>query len=304
MGDTYATTHTCLNCGTVFAGSYCPSCGQKHGPPMPTTKEIVGDLMRSAFSPSGKMFESLKTLMLKPGELSRAYLAGQRRRYVHPVRMYLLCVFVFVIAVGLNNTWRDWTGQKSFEEVASRIFEFNREKSTDTTKATAESSAARKTGENVGRAMKETFPPWMNEIITARAKRLGDMTPEQAQAKAMRASANSYSLVFALLVPFMAAINWVLYRGCRVNYAGHFVFILHGTAASALIFLLPYVINQPALYFPTMFLTALWYVLAGRRAFGVTFFGALWRYLVLMIPGGLVSAAVSFAIVIYFIVFG
>jgi hypothetical protein len=297
---------TCLNCATVFSGNFCPSCGQKYGPAMPTTTEIVGDLMRSALSPSGKMFESLKTLMLKPGELTRVYLAGQRMRYVHPVRMYLLAVFVFAAVVGINNTWRDWTGQKSFEVVATRSLDFSRGNSAEETPETAKPATdgtAKKTGEKVGRAMKESFPPWLLDIVKARAARMGEATPEQLQAKVMRASTNSYSLIFALLVPFMAAINWLLYLGRGVNYAGHFVFMLHGTAASALIFLLPYAINQPLLYFPTLLISSIWYLLAGRRAFGVTIFGSLWRYILSMIPGVLLSGAISIAIMLYVTLF-
>jgi hypothetical protein len=80
--------------------------------------------------------------------------------------------------------------------------------------------------------------------------------------------------------------------------------MLHGTAASALIFLLPYAINQPLLYFPTLLISSIWYVLAGRRAFGVTIFGSLWRYILSMIPGVLLSGAISIAIMLYVTLFG
>ena len=115
MSDAPAVQLTCLNCNTQFIGQYCSSCGQKHGPAMPTTMEIAGDLLRSALSPSGKVFETLWTLLRRPGELTRAFISGQRMRYVHPVRVYLLCVFVLVAAITVNNTIRGWTGRPPFE---------------------------------------------------------------------------------------------------------------------------------------------------------------------------------------------
>jgi Protein of unknown function (DUF3667) len=301
MSDAAVATHTCLNCAHVFVGEYCPACGQKHGPPIPSSKEILGDFLRSAFSPSGRLFESLRVLLLKPGELSRVYFAGQRKRYVHPVRLYLLCVFLFAAVGGLNNTWREWTGQKSFEVVAGEVFS-RPDAKIDPVK-TVEQTSARKAGESVGRAMKETLPTWLTDAIKARSERMKNVTPEQIEAKAIRASSSNYSLVFALLVPFMAAINRLLYWGRGVNYAGHVVFMLHGTAASCLILMTVYMANLPLAYFPVMLVSIVWYVLAGRRAFAVSWLAALWRYIVLMIPGMVFSGLVGILIATFVVIF-
>jgi Protein of unknown function (DUF3667) len=301
MSDVTAAPHTCLNCAHVFVGDYCPACGQKHGPPVPSTREIFGDFMRSAFSPGGKLFESLRTLLFKPGELSRVYFAGQRKRYVHPVRVYLLCVFLFAAAGGLNNTWREWNEQKSFEIAAGEIF--SRPGAAPTTTDIQEQKTSRKAGEAVGRAMKESLPAWLTDTIKARAARMKDTTSEQIQAKAVRASSSNYSLVFALLVPFMAAFNRLLYWGRGINYAGHVVFMLHGTAASCLIFMTVYIANLPLAYFPVMLLSVLWYVLAARRAFAVSWFAALWRYLVLMVPSMAMSVVVGLLIAAFVVIF-
>jgi hypothetical protein len=304
---TTSATLTCLNCGTAFQGNYCHSCGQKAGPPIPSTKEIAGDFFRSAFTPSGKVWESVWHLMSKPGEPTKAYFAGQRRRYVHPVRLYLLSVFIFAVAVGLNNTWREWTGQKSFEEATSSMFsrpDAKDEPAAAAGEKTATESKRAAVGKAVGQTMKETLPLWLTDIVKARAARMKDMTPEQAQAKAIRSLSRSYSLVFALLVPFLAAINWLLYLNRKVGYAGHFVFMLHGTAASCLMFLPAYALNLPVLYFAIVIVSSVWYVLAGRRAFDVSFFGALWRYVLLMIPGAFLTTVATFAFVTFAVLFG
>jgi Protein of unknown function (DUF3667) len=275
--------NTCLNCAHIFTGAFCSACGQKHGPPMPTATELASDFLRSAMSPAGKIFESLRTLLLIPGELSRVYFAGQRLRYVHPVRLYLLGVFLFVTATSLNNTWREWNAQPRFEAAVGEVFAQHDKASSDSAKSEA-NDTSKKSGEELGRTMKQVLPGWMLDWIKHRAERSKDLSAEQLREKALRAASSQYSLLFALMVPFMAAINWMLYRRRGVNYAGHIVFMLHVNAAMCLMMVPMYLINLPIIYIPIFILTMVWNVLAARRAFGVSLWGALWRYLSLMIP--------------------
>jgi hypothetical protein len=294
--------NTCLNCAHVFTGAYCPACGQKHGPPMPTARELASDFLRSAMSPAGKIFESLRTLLMKPGELSRVYFAGQRLRFVHPIRLYLLGVFLFAAAAGLNGTWRDWNEQPRFEVTVGDVFGQKKTSPNDSTDAQT-SSASKKAGEDIGRGMKEVLPEWMRDWIKRRAERSKDLTAEQLRDKAVRATSGHTSLIFALLVPFMAAVNRLLYFRSGVSYAGHVVFLLHSTAASCLILLPPFLLNLPLAYFPMMLVCVTWAVLAARRAFGVSLWSALWRYVVSMVPGMILSVIAGMVIATFVIVF-
>jgi Protein of unknown function (DUF3667) len=298
QNESATTTVSCLNCGHVFAGAYCPACGQKHGAAMPTTKEIVGDLMRSAMSPGGKLFESLRVLLLKPGELTRVYIAGQRLRFVHPVRLYLLGIFVFAAAVNLNSKWREWNQEPPYEMAVSAVFE------SKSAPRDATSPKAQIAGEAVGRSMKDSLPAWMNDLIKKRAASVGNESPEQVRAKAMRAMSANYSLLFALMIPFTSLINWLLYWRRGYSYAAHFVYMLHGTAASSLILVIAYAANSPILYYPTMLVSTAWFVLAARRAFAVSLWGALWRYILMFIPAGIFSALIGIALAVVTIFFG
>ncbi|MGL4230529.1 MAG: DUF3667 domain-containing protein [Casimicrobium sp.] len=296
---------TCLNCGTQFEGNFCPQCGQKHGPAMPTTREIVGDLLRSAFTPSGRMVETLRTLVFKPGEVTRAYLAGQRERYVHPVRVYLLGIFVFVIAVGINNTIREWNGKRAFEidsALAYQSAETIAAKTEERKKAT--DSAAHNAGKAIGKTMKDSLPPWLQEQIKARAKRSDNLSVEEIEARAVKAMTKNYSLFAALLLPLMALFNWILYAGRGISYAGHFVFVLHATAAGSLLLALPYVVNLPIAYYPLAILSMIWAILAARGAFGVSFWGALWRYVIYIVPTMLLSGLIGATMALLVVLFG
>ena len=152
--------------------------------------------------------------------------------------------------------------------------------------------------------MKDKLPAWMNDWIKKRSTSVGEESPEKIRAKAMRAMNANYSLLFALMIPFTTLINWLLYWGRGYSYAAHFVYMLHSTAASSLILVVAYVANSPMLYYPAMLVSTAWFVLAARRAFAVSLWGALWRYVLMFIPAGIFSAISGIALAVATVVFG
>jgi len=87
----------CLNCGAALAGPFCSHCGQRAVPPHPTTKELVGDAYNELVGWDGKFARTIRLLLTRPGELTRAVIGGQRARYVGSVRLYLMCSVVFFL---------------------------------------------------------------------------------------------------------------------------------------------------------------------------------------------------------------
>ncbi len=99
---------TCKNCGNVFTGNYCNSCGEKvfteHD------KSII-HLLEEGFHfithLEGKFFTTIKTMLTRPGRLSLDYCSGIQKKYVKPLSFFLLLVvlyLLFPIAQGLNMT--------------------------------------------------------------------------------------------------------------------------------------------------------------------------------------------------------
>ena len=43
----------------------------------------------------GKLWQTLRVLVTKPGELTKQFLEGRRKRYISPVRLYLTCSLLF-----------------------------------------------------------------------------------------------------------------------------------------------------------------------------------------------------------------
>jgi hypothetical protein len=63
----------------------------------------VGHLVRHFFEDithfDGKFFTTLKDLIVKPGFLTREYVAGRRVAYLNPIRMYIFISAIFFIAL-------------------------------------------------------------------------------------------------------------------------------------------------------------------------------------------------------------
>lgn len=96
-----STPRTCPNCGATFTGRYCSNCGQEdHSLAVPLHRMIL-DFLSDQFQFDSRIGRTLGLLLFRPGRLTRNYLAGQRQRYIPPVRMYLFLSIIFFLVVGL-----------------------------------------------------------------------------------------------------------------------------------------------------------------------------------------------------------
>jgi hypothetical protein len=83
----------CLNCGTGLIGAHCHQCGQA-GHVHRTLTAFWHDLAHSVLHFDGKLWRTLPLLALRPGELTRRYVAGQRASFVSPMALFLFSVFL------------------------------------------------------------------------------------------------------------------------------------------------------------------------------------------------------------------
>ena len=87
----------CLNCGAALHGSFCSACGQRSVPPDPSVAEVAGDAWQELSGYDGRVAVTFRGL-LRPGYLTREYVAGRRARYVSPVRLYLIVSVIYFVA--------------------------------------------------------------------------------------------------------------------------------------------------------------------------------------------------------------
>jgi hypothetical protein len=94
----------CLNCQAPLHGQFCSECGQRAVPPHPTLRELAGDTFAELVGWDGKFAETIRTLIRKPGELTRQWIEGRRVAFISPWRLYLTSSLVyFVVSAAAPN---------------------------------------------------------------------------------------------------------------------------------------------------------------------------------------------------------
>lgn len=91
----------CGNCRTPLLGAHCHACGQPVKGLVRPLSGWIADFFDTAFNYDGRLWRTLAPLLVRPGFLTREYIAGRRIRYVTPVRLFLILIFVLFVFVQL-----------------------------------------------------------------------------------------------------------------------------------------------------------------------------------------------------------
>lgn len=88
----------CENCAIALQGPYCHACGQHGHNPLKSFKHAIEDVFESFWHVDGRIFRTLRDLLL-PWRVINNYLAGQRVRYIPPLRIFvILSLLTFFVA--------------------------------------------------------------------------------------------------------------------------------------------------------------------------------------------------------------
>jgi hypothetical protein len=223
----------CPNCGAALEGPFCPQCGQKASPLNPSLREFLHDLSHELVHVDGKIVQSARLLLTRPGFLSREHFEGRRVRYVSPIRLYLIFSLLYFAAA-------------AFSPVSAVRVTYKPDPDDD-----PQYAETRRLEVQVA----------ANEVLTHWAPR-----------------------AMFLLVPAFAGLVALVARRSGRNYPQHLYFALHlhaawffagAVTAAARIAKMPFLGNTvsglASLY------AAVYFVLAFRRAYGVSLGGAIWR---------------------------
>ncbi|WP_035375337.1 DUF3667 domain-containing protein [Pseudoduganella violaceinigra] len=103
----HADAGPCANCGTPVTANYCGNCGQK-GHLHKSVLHLGEELLHGLLHFDTKGWRTLPLLVMRPGELTRRYIDGQRTRFVSPLALFLFMMFfmffVFSLTVGTHST--------------------------------------------------------------------------------------------------------------------------------------------------------------------------------------------------------
>lgn len=107
----------CLNCGHPLDMSdrYCPNCSQANSTKKLTLKDFFDEFMSSLINYDSRLFKTLSTLLLRPGNITKDYINGKRVTYTNPFRFLLSLAFIYFLMFTFNNRF------SSLDRAASRF---------------------------------------------------------------------------------------------------------------------------------------------------------------------------------------
>ena len=96
---------TCLNCGQQLKQEqlYCDNCGQKVHYSKLTVLSLIGEFIGGIFNLENGFYQSLIHLPF-PGYLSRKFMEGKRKRFLNPIRFFLVALIAFKTRSGVAGT--------------------------------------------------------------------------------------------------------------------------------------------------------------------------------------------------------
>lgn len=120
-------TH-CLNCRAELTGAYCARCGQA-AEVHRTMAAIWHEILHGVLHLEGKIWQTLPELALRPGQLTRRYIHGERARFVSPLALFLFSAFLMYAVYSLtgdDGSSRPVSVRESAEELREETEEADR----------------------------------------------------------------------------------------------------------------------------------------------------------------------------------
>lgn len=192
-------TWTCPGCGAIVATRFCARCGEEPVPPRDLTLHGLAEKVFHALtSIDARLLRTVRVLLRKPGELTRAWVAGVRRPWVAPFQLFLIAnVFFFTVQ------WA--TGENVFSSTLDSHLHHQ------DWSPLAQSALAERLAET--RRTYQEYEPTFNHAVALNAK----------------------SLILLMTVPFALLLPLVFLRERR-PFMAHVVFSLHVYTCLLLIF--------------------------------------------------------------------
>jgi hypothetical protein len=232
------------------------------------------------FSTEGALWRTLKLLLLKPGELTRQYLAGRRKHYVLPLRLYLTISLVTILLLRLVAGTDPELGLSADLDLRQGEYAL--------LNIDGHTGAGLKDGAFYCRGL----PAWFCKRLERRLDTDPKALQREAQALSSRVIGNLGGAMF-LMVPLFAMCQKLVYWNRRLRYTEHLVFGLH-LHAFWFICLLLTLLPVPGMEAVALALVPLYALASLRRVYGGRW---PWRWLRAAVVSLAYVVALSFALV-------
>ena len=298
----------CLNCGTMLSGPFCHQCGQA-GHVHRTLMAFVHDLLHGVFHFEGRIWRTIPLLLVRPGQLTRDYIAGHRVRHVSPIALFLFSVFLLFLVVkhapegvennvGIAVNGKKITGLAANEAEVARLAAERRRllAAHRPTEAIDGEIAGRKAVLDKIRASKSSLANQLDRAFKSadRNGHYSDIPELDAGLARLRANpelaiykleSNAYKYAWAL-IPFSVPLVWLLFPfSRRFGLYDHTVFVTYSLCAMSLLVVALSLMSMGGV--PGVTLLALcyppWHMYRQiKGTYGLSRFGALWRTIALL----------------------
>jgi hypothetical protein len=271
----------CKNCGAALLGRYCANCSQAANVHVPTTMELVHELLEGLTHSDSRLWRTLKNLWFKPGRLTQEFVAGKRVAYLPPFRLYLILSLLFFLIY-------------SFSHNPVQIIKFD----TEHTTASSVTSC-----NDTNFISFEGHPDW-NERIRHTCEQVTRDNGENLR----HAVISTLPKAMFIFLPLVALLNMLLYWHPRYRYAEQLLFFVHVHAFFFSALILSVSVSNAAQVWPSLkgasdvlntlmdWTMVIYAFIAIRRVFAKSWTGALFKsaalFFVYMIMFGLTLGAV------------
>ena len=189
----------CPTCKGSTSTAYCPDCGERRPSSRDLTlRGLLEQLLHAFSSIDSRLIRSLRLLLARPGELSLAYVGGQRLAYLLPLQIFLIANVLFFATQSLTHT-----------NIVGALLDSHLHQ--QDWRALAQSLVERRL-EAEGTTL-EAYAPVFDHSVVLNAK----------------------ALIILITVPFALVLPMMYYRS-RQPFVAHFVFSLHFFAFVLLLF--------------------------------------------------------------------
>jgi hypothetical protein len=304
----------CLNCGAPLAGPHCHQCGQSahiHR----TLGAWWHDLAHGVLHLDGKIWRTLPLLAVKPGELTRRYIAGERANFVSPLALFLFATFLMFATFSLMNAPLIGAGDSGdpldskdiaaeATQVEKRIAEMEKQRAAAAA-SPAKAQQAAALDRKIAEAKRERDAlaaagkyfdsrggdDWNFETKWARLDQGVQKARKNPALLFYKMQANAYKFSWAL-IPLSLPFLWVLFlhrRRYRTEYGAydHIVFVTYSIAFMslgmvALVALTAVGVGSGAIALAAIFIPPVHIFLQLRGAYQLRKRSALWRTVALL----------------------
>jgi hypothetical protein len=255
--DLHHTASDCPNCGADVSGNFCHECGQETVLHPPSTREFLHEFVGHYVALEGKLLQTMKLLLLKPGQLSLEYMQGRRVRYIEPLRVYLTFSLIFFAVFKFMGEDHHIGGVKLDGAPVVKVDPQDKKKAASThppaataAKPDADESDDPPAMDKVRAELRkdETLQDIKNDLgedksgILEKIEKIAGAAADDDGAKLKKVFFGSAPYAVFAMMPLFALYLKILYLGTGKRYGEHLLFALHTNAFAFLMLTLLLVI--------------------------------------------------------------